>query len=97
MEQADQATGIPNGLLIPNNLLFRAVALVLGAVFILLNAELFVCLTNGEHQKQGVGGARDECKQLWLVDAEDVVESQIRGQTELVDQGGHDLGVVLWC
>jgi hypothetical protein len=97
VQQSDQATGIANGLLIPNNLLIRPVALVLGTVFILLNAELLVCLTDGEHQEQGVGGAGDKCKQLWLVDAEDVVESQIRGQTELMDQRGHDLGVVLCC
>jgi hypothetical protein len=60
VKQADQATCISNRLLIPNNLLFRTMTLVLGAVFVFLNAELLVCLTDGKHQKQRVGGPRNE-------------------------------------
>jgi hypothetical protein len=95
VKQADQAAGISNCLLIPNHLLFRTMALVLGAVFVFLDAELLICLTDGKHQKQRVGGPRDEGEQFRLVDAEDIVESQLLGQAELVDKRGHDVRIVL--
>lgn len=77
MEQADQTTGIANGLFIPHNLLIRTVALVLGPVFVFLNAELLVCVADREYQEQGMRWAGHEGKQLRLVDAEDIVESQL--------------------
>lgn len=77
MQQADQATGIANSLLIPNHLLIRTVTLVLGAVFVFLHAELLIRLTDGEDEQQSVGGSRYESEQLRLVYAEDVVECQL--------------------
>lgn len=71
-------------------------ALVLWAIFVFLNAELLVGLADGEDEEQGMGGAWDKGEQFRFVYAENIVERELLGEAQIVDQGGHDVGVVLW-
>lgn len=95
MEQANQATGVADSLLVPNNLFVRAIALIFWPVFVFLDAELFVCLAHGKHKEEGMGRPRYKGKEFGVVDTEDVVEGKLVRQTELVNEGRHDLRVVL--
>lgn len=96
MEKADQAASIANGLFVPDHLFVWATAGVLGAVFVFLDAELLVRLTHGKDEKQGISRPRNKGEELWIVDAEDIVELELLGEAQVVDERGHDLGVVLW-
>lgn len=96
MKQADQTTCVTDRLLVPNDLFIWAMTLVLGTVFVFLNAEFLVRLADGEDEKQGVRRTGDEGEQFGLVDAEDVVKCELLGQAELVDQRGHYLWVILY-
>jgi nicotinamide riboside kinase len=64
------------------------------ATLVLLLAEVLVCLANWEYKEECVCRPRNKCKQLGLVDAEDIVEGELLGETKLVYERGHDLWVV---
>jgi hypothetical protein len=51
VEQADEATGITDGLLVPDDLFIRTMALIFCLVFVFLNAECLVGVTNGEDEE----------------------------------------------
>lgn len=95
MEQANQATGISDCLFVPDDLFCIAASIVVRLVLVLLATECLVCLAHGEDQQEGVSGSRHKGEQLGLVDAEDVMEGELVRETQLVDEGGHDLWVVL--
>ena len=61
-----------------------------------MRAELFVGVADGEDEEEGECGAGNEGEEVGVVDAEDVVEADCAGETELVEEVGHDFGVVLW-
>ena len=96
VEQTHQAASVADGLLVPDDFFFWPTAVVLCAVFVLFDAELLVGLVDGKDEQQGVCGPRHEREQLGLVDAEDIVEFEFLLEAELVREGAHDLGVVLW-
>jgi hypothetical protein len=95
VEEADQTTGVPNRLLVPDHLLTLATARVYFFVGILLRAEFFVGVVDRENEEQSGGRTRDEGEKIWVVDAEDVVELEFGAQTQLVDEAAHHLWVVL--
>jgi hypothetical protein len=95
MQQTDQAASIANCLLVPENIFLGAMTIVLWAFFVLLSAEVFVCLTHWEYKEQRIGWARNKGEEIWVVDTENVVECQLVGKTEIMYKRGHDFGVVL--
>ena len=95
MEQANKTTSITDCLLVPDDLFIRTMTLVLVLVLVFLHAEGLVRLTDRKDEEQSVRGPRDERKQLGLVDAEDVMEFELLGQAELVNERRHDVWVVL--
>lgn len=95
VKQPDQAARVADGLLIPNNGLTLPRTFVLGLCGILVPAELLVRLADREDEEQRVRRARNESEELWLIDAEDIVEGEFRGQAELVHECIHHLRVVL--
>ena len=96
MEQSDQTTCVADGLLVPDDLLTSTRACILGFVLVFFAPKLLICLAHGEDKQQGVSRARYEREQLGFVDAEHVVEGKILRKAKLVDERGHDLGVVLY-
>lgn len=80
VKKADEAASVADGLLVPDDLFIGTVALVLWAICVLLNAELFIGLTHGEYEEQSVGWAWNKGKQLGFVDAEDIVKRQFLGK-----------------
>jgi hypothetical protein len=84
VEQADEATRVADRLFVPHDLFVRPMTLVDLAISVLLLAEVLVCLADREYKEKCVGRPRDECKQLGLVDAEDIMESELLGETKLV-------------
>lgn len=95
MEQANQATGVADSLLVPNHFFVRAMALIFWPIFVFLDAEFFVRLAHGKHEEEGMGRPRYKGKEFGVVDTEDVVEGKLVRQAELVNEGRHDLRVVL--
>lgn len=95
MEQADQSAGVCDCLFVPDHFFLVTVSIVLGLVLVFLAAELLVCLAHGKDKKEGVGRSRHESEQLRLIDAEDVMECELLREAKLVNEGRHDLGVVL--
>lgn len=95
MKQPNQAARVADGLLVPNNGLALPGTFVLGLCGILVPAEFLVRLADREDEEQRVRRARNESEELWLVDAEDIVEGEFRGQAELVHECIHHLRVVL--
>lgn len=47
----------------------------------------------GEDEEEGEGGARDESEEVSVCQGVDVYEGELGGESEAVDQGGHQLGV----
>lgn len=94
MEQADKSTRVADRLLVPHDLFVRPMSLVDLAILVLLLAEALVCLANWEYKEKCMGRPRNECEQLGLVNAEDIVEGEFAGETKLVYERGHNLRVV---
>lgn len=96
VKQTDQTACIFDGLLVPNDRLAIARAVVLGLRRIFLPSELLVRFANGEDEEEGESWAGNEGEKLWFIDAEDVMEGKLLGETKLVNEGVHHLRVVLY-
>lgn len=69
---------------------------VFGFAGVLLVSEFLIGRADGEDEQERVGGSGYEGEQVWVVDAEDVVELQGAGEAEVVEEGGHYFRIVLW-
>lgn len=87
VQQADEAAGVSDGLLVPNDFFVRAVALVLRTVAVFEHTEALVCLADRKNEEQGVGRAGHKGQQLGLVYAKDVMEGESLRQAQPVDEG----------
>jgi hypothetical protein len=74
MKQSDQATSVPDGLLVPYHRLIWTKAAVFLLALVLFHARLLVNLANGKDEQQGMGWPRDEGQQGGLGDGEDVLK-----------------------
>jgi hypothetical protein len=61
---------------------------------VLLASELLVVLAARKDEEERVGGARDEGEEVWIVDAEDVMEREAARESKVMDEGCHYLRVV---
>ena len=86
MKQSNQATSIPNGLLVPYHFFLSTVTVIFRLVTVFLATGLFVCLAHWKDKKEGVGRPRHESEQLGFVDAEDVMECELVRKAKLVDE-----------
>lgn len=76
MQDANQATRIPNSLLIPYNRLSSTLALIFSLATVFLSTEVFIGFADWEDEEKGVGWTRNEGEEVWIVDAENVVEGE---------------------
>ena len=96
MQQTNEPASIPDSLLVPDDFLARPRSRVLGFRGVFGRAEGLVGFADGEDEQEGVGGAGHEGEEVWVGDAEDVVELEGGGEAEFVEEGGHYFGVVFW-
>jgi hypothetical protein len=96
VQESNQATGVSDGLLVPQHRLVWTLSFVLCSLRVLLNSEEFVWFADREDEEESASGSRNECEEVGIIDAEDVVEGERFGETELMDKGRHDFGVVLY-
>lgn len=59
--------------------------------------ELFVRVRDGKDEQECEGGSREEGEERGLGQGVDIVEGEAGREAELVDEVGHDFGVVLWA
>lgn len=95
MEQANQPAGICDCLLVPNHFFLVTVSIVFRLVLVFLAAELLVCIAHWEDEEESMCRSGNESEQLWLINAEDIMECELLREAKLVNQSRHDLGVVL--
>ena len=95
MEQAHEPAGVADGLAEPDDGLAVAPAGVRGQGGVLGEAVALVRGRDGEDEEQGEGGPRDEAEHVGVVQAVDVVDAQLLGQAQLVEQVAHELRVGL--
>ena len=96
MQYSNQPTCISDRLFIPYDRLVCPFPFVDGSVGIFFHPERFVGFGDRENEEERTGGTGDEGEEIRIVDAEDVVEGEGGGKTELVDEGGHYFRVVFW-
>lgn len=74
MEDPNQTTRIPNGLFIPYHRLALTLSFILGLLLILLEPVCLVGPRYWKYEKKSVGGTGNEGEEVWIFDAEHVVE-----------------------
>ena len=94
VQQADQAAGVADRLLEPDDRLVGPASVVVGLGGVFVAPEALVRVVDGEDEQEGVGRAWHEGEEVRVRDAVDVVEVDGRGESELVDEIRHYFGVV---
>jgi len=78
MQDPNQSTRIPDRLLIPYDRLSISLSLIFSLTSIFLSTEVLIGFADWENEEKGVGWARNEGEEVWVVDAENVVEGEGR-------------------
>ena len=93
VQDAHHAARIADGLPEPDGVFVGAVAGVDGPGGVLGVPRLFVARRHGEDEEQGERGPRDVCEEVGVREGIYVDKGQAAREAQLVDQGGHKLGV----